>query len=190
MLNFNGFIANVDERPAAVFNAEENILDWLNEDISAPVLAPENVVREKFCAKSPDMFSDDEGGVVFMVNAIATDECSVLATNDCHSDSRDKAESERTQKLLSVVSPQPSMSHYQLHITAMLSSYKANCGNSDSVQTVNHQNSIKERNQLRPRELNEMQGLKVRDSSTYGVHYNRSKYSENLEALHMKLVDK
>lgn len=106
-------------------------------------------------------------------------------------DRKDKSRSRRIQNLLSGVLPPPSITYCQHDIASMLTLYKTN---SEILQTPDisgdSADSAFAKNDFIPYGLREMEWPHVQTASTYGIHYNRSKYSDNIEIMFMKLAER
>lgn len=172
--------------------------------------------RENINEQSPDLFSDDEDTAligkelsfdkIHPRSAIGNNSFTSTANDEkeyVDSDvwqNKEKAISKRIQNLLSGVLPPPSVTNIQQDIANMLNLYKANLEimndenkTNDSVSataTVLEETTIDSIASFMPKEVAEMKWPNLLQSNTHGLHYNRTKYTDNIEIMYMKLADR
>lgn len=165
-------IADIDCSTAALI-AEENILDTPDQHNSNANLIPETVNRE--FVQSPDLFTDGEDDDEYGFGAGITENDQSLDSRavDCLLKSKEEAECKRIKNLLHGASFSSSNAHCQLDVTAMLNLYNSN----SAIYGYGAVNLVPYKSNKHPK-----------NSLTYDVHYNRTKYSENIEAMNMELA--
>lgn len=158
--------------------------------------------RDSLGERSPDLFSDDED----LKPDIEPNQHSIDDVNDSLSSNKDdekvnnsiekseKAISKRITSLLAGVVPPPSITYIQYDIGNLLSMYKRNVVLMDSG---NQNDGIKQdicdhisMRPLNPDALDNIKWPEIEMVNAYGVHYNRTKYTENIESMYMKLVER
>lgn len=169
--------------------------------------------REMINEQSPDLFADDDDddedtGIdtayvyekhtdkeqpsYFADDSLTSTNIEEKEVNDSDVWNRkEKSTSRRIQNSLSGVLPPPSITFCQLDIASMLKLHKTN---SETLQTnyesTDSVDSAFAKNDFIPDGLNEMEWPNVRDASAYGIHYNRTKYSDSIENMYMKLAER
>lgn len=166
--------------------------------------------REIMNEQSPDMFADDDDDdddidPVYYVDEKDTEkdyfgDDSMTATNMAEKEvdeadlwnRKEKATSRRIQNLLSGIPPPPSITFCQHDIATMLELYNTN---SKTLQTTDESGADSvdsgfTKDDFIPDELNGMEWPKVTNASAYGVHFHRSKYSDRIEMMYMKLAER
>lgn len=218
-LSFNGKISNeitqtsVNVGKETVANRDEG---KQNEESALNTSSHSNLgifqletSREIINEQSPDIFADDDDEDTGIDTAYVYDkendqssyfaDDSLTSTNieekevlDAYKwDRKEKSTSRRIQNLLSGILPPPSVTYCQHDIASMLTLYKVN---SEILQTPDlsgdSADSAFAKNDFIPDGLQEMEWRDVQKASAYGVHYNRSKYSDNIEIMFMKLAER
>lgn len=166
--------------------------------------------RECINERSPDLFSDDDD----LENDIDNNKHSVVASVDVNDsfasykddekenvfdnciEKNEKATSKRIQNLLSGILPPPSVTYIQHDIANLLSLYKKNTGRMESE--INNTNDSKQNGAycdqklcpLMPKILDNVEWPQIERVTAFGLHYNRTKYTENIEMMYMKLVER
>lgn len=160
--------------------------------------------REQINERSPDLFSDDddcgggdnEGDNNEQTNVDANDSIASTKSEDKENNSdncNEKTErsiSKRIQNLLCGILPPPSVTYVQHDISNLLSMYKRNvalmhsdqCNEDAFVDQLSHP--------IIPKALENVEWPQISKINAYGLHYNRTKYTENIEMLFMKLVER
>lgn len=168
--------------------------------------------REHINERSPDLFSDDEDldndnnehsavDVIDTTDAVdvndsteVTNEEKDRLTDNCI-EKTERATSKRIQALLSGILPPPSVTFIQHDITNLLSIYKRNVAlmeqtvpsDEDSKRTETcDQMSVP----VMPKQLDNVEWPQLKRINAYGLHYNRTKYTDNIEMMYMKLVER
>ena len=107
----------------------------------------------------------------------------------------EKAISRRIQSLLSGILPPPSVTYIQHDIGNLLSMYKRNVTLMDS-DNVNKKDMEKSDIcddlplPMIPKVLENMEWPQIERINAHGLHYNRTKYTEHIEMMYMKLVER
>lgn len=167
--------------------------------------------REIANEQSPDIFADDddedtgintayiydkendqEQSSYFADDSLTSTNCEGKEANGADNwERKEKATSRRIQTLMSGILPPPSITYCQHDIASMLQLYKTN---SELLKTTEESadsvDSAFSKTDFVPNGLSEMEWPNVRDASAYGVHYNRTKYSDNIETMFMKLAER
>lgn len=166
--------------------------------------------RELINERSPDLFSDDddleynnnerdEGDVKKCTENTTTEandsttstksEDKETSTDNCIEKS-ERSVTKHIQNLLCGILPPPSVTYVQHDIGNLLSMYKRNlatmdfdCGDKD---TLRDQKS----HPIMPEVLEDVEWPHMTKINAYGLHYNRTKYTENIDMLFMKLVER
>lgn len=158
--------------------------------------------------RSPDLFSDEDDCETSTDNQHSTADVNV-STQSATSCKDDEMESlldisiEKTEKwisrhiqsLLSGILPPPSATYVQHDSASLLSMYKRNVqlmdfgiiGENDA-KPADSCNNISA--PMMPKVLENVEWPQIEKINTYGVHYNRTKYTENIEMMYMKLVER
>lgn len=163
--------------------------------------------REHINERSPDLFSDieDEELGENGDDVENNDENTAIEANDSitstksegkenHSDSSiektERAISKRIQNLLCGILPPPSVTYVQHDIGSLLSMYKRNISLADPP--VRNKDIIGDQlvHPIMPKVLEDAEWPQMAKINAYGLHYNRTKYTENIEMLFMKLVER
>ncbi|XP_055315475.1 uncharacterized protein LOC129575627 [Sitodiplosis mosellana] len=165
--------------------------------------------REHINERSPDLFSDDDD-LETETDTDKNQQHSTVDVNDSFSSIKDdekenvsgkcieqteKAISRRIQSLLSGILPPPSVTYIQHDIGNLLSMYKRNITlmDSDNSNKKNiEQSGICDEIPLPiiPKVLENMEWPQIERVNAHGLHYNRTKYTENIEMMYMKLVER
>lgn len=158
--------------------------------------------RERINERSPDLFSDEEKdledeAIVAKNNEHST---SVATTSisfedkdnqaDDYIEKNEKQISKRLQGLLSGILPPPSITYVDHDITSLLTLYNKNVA---LMGLDNQQNNIPTDDQSiswMPKELDNIKWPHIERLNVHGLHYNRTKYTDNLEIMYMKLVER
>lgn len=169
--------------------------------------------REIINEQSPDIFADDDDdddtgiGTAYAFE-METDkeqssyfaDDSMTATNIAEKEvddvdmwnRKEKVTSRRLQNLLCGILPPPSITFCQYDIATMLKLYKEN---SEILQMTDESggdsvDSAYAKTDFIPDELDGAKWPDVQSASAYGVHYNRTKHSDNIEIMYMKLAER
>lgn len=201
----NGQVANGDESK----NGEEKLANTSSR--SSLEIFQFETSREIVNEQSPDIFADDDDedtGIniaynydketdqeqtsYFADDSLTSTNFEGKEVNDADNwDQKEKATSRRIQTLMSGILPPPSITYCQHDIASMLQLYKTNSEllkmTEESTDSVD---SAFSKTDFVPNGLSEMEWPNVRDASAYGVHYNRTKYSDNIETMYMKLAER
>lgn len=176
--------------------------------------------REHINERSPDLFSDDDDDAVDdgddddnLETEIDTDknqQHSTVDVNDSISsikddekenvrgnciDKAEKAISRRIQSLLSGILPPPSVTYIQYDIGNLLSMYKRNvalmdCDNVNKIDIERTDICDEMPLPMIPKVLENVEWPQIERINAHGLHYNRTKYTENIEMMYMKLVER
>lgn len=202
----NGPMANGDE-------GNKNEVDVANTSSRSNLeILQLETSREMINEQSPDIFADDddyddtflhtayvygkdndkETSTYFADDSLTSTNNEEKEVKDADVwDRKEKATSRRIQNLLSGVLPPPSITFCQLDIENILTLHKAN---SEILKTTDVSSDSSDsgfgKNDFIPDGLNEKEWPHVRNASEYGVHYNRTKYSDNIEIMYMKLAER
>lgn len=141
--------------------------------------------------------ADDDDADVSAINDSAdlnNDGTSAAFWSDKLIEKTERAVNKRIQTLLSGIIPPPSITFVQHDISNLLSIYKRNITLMDlsriNVRYDNNESDDTDKVPMMPREIENVAWPKIRQANAYGVHYNRTKYTENIESMHMKLVER
>lgn len=165
--------------------------------------------REHINERSPDLFSDDDDDLDNdnneLSNADAVDAIDVTINANDVSDTVDmkneendnnidkciekteKMLSKRIQAALSGIVPPPSVTFIQHDITNLLTMYKRNVALVESFIDDNNHDTDQT---FMPKLLDNVEWPQLKRVNAYGVHYNRTKYTDNIEMMFMKLVER
>lgn len=171
--------------------------------------------REQINEQSPELFCDNDDDYLDMPNDDNDfDDENVKHENNNETDVNDslvsvsfeetgngddaiqrkeKTISKRIQNMLLGVLPPPSVTDVQHDIINMISLYKKNCaqfGFGTEKQTETNSKDERRNKTFVPIELENVEWPKVQKFDAYGLHYNRTKYTENIEILYMKLIER
>lgn len=166
------------------------------------------VSREHINERSPDLFSDDDDDE--QENVIKNDNREHSAANDSlisisyaekdnpdnYIQTKEKTISKSIQNQLSGVLPPPSITNVQHDVGNMLALYKrnyalANFGSEDIANKSIAGDEFDDRKEcFAPRVLDNAEWPHVMKIDTHGVHYNRTKYTENIEMMYLRLVER
>lgn len=166
--------------------------------------------REQINERSPDLFSDDDdcgggGGGDGGDNEADNNEQTNVDANDsiASTKSEDKENnsdnciektersiSKRIQNLLCGILPPPSVTYVQHDISNLLSMYKRNVALMHSEQCNEDAFVDQPSHPIIPKPLENVEWPQISKINAYGLHYNRTKYTENIEMLFMKLVER
>lgn len=165
--------------------------------------------REQINERSPDLFSDGDD-----FDTDTNHRHSTASVNESHDESAtslkdddkehqpknsiektDRSISKHVQRLLSGILPPPSVTLVQHDIVSLLSMYRRNevlmnigiNSESDHQPTASNDRSTVP---LMPQVLENVEWPNIEKINAYGVHYNRTKYTENIEMMYMKLVER
>lgn len=176
--------------------------------------------REHINERSPDLFSDDDDAaddddddddeLETEIYTEKNQQHSTVDGNDSISSNKDdekenvrdnciekaeKAISRRIQSLLSGILPPPSVTYIQHDIANLLSMYKRNITLMDADivnKTEIEKSDICDEMPLPmvPKILENMEWPQIERINAHGLHYNRTKYTEHIEMMYMKLVER
>lgn len=160
--------------------------------------------------RSPDLFSDVDDleteteinieknqhfavDVNDSISSIKDDGTENVKSNDI--EKTEKMLTRRIQTLLSGILPPPSVTFIQHDIGNLLSMYKRNITLMDFDNS--NKKDIEESNicdqislPIMPNVLDNIEWPQLEKVNAYGLHYNRTKYTENIEMMYMKLVER
>lgn len=163
--------------------------------------------REQINDRSPDLFSDaddldlDTDADNQHSTSNANESITSLKDDDKKHQPKngleksDRSMSKHVQSLLSGILPPPSVTFVQHDIVSLLSMYKRNvvlmdiginCESDPKSTDSCDRSSVP----LMPQVLDNMEWPEIEQINAYGVHYNRTKYTENIEMMYMKLVER
>ncbi|XP_031617883.1 uncharacterized protein LOC116337446 [Contarinia nasturtii] len=166
------------------------------------------ISRESLGERSPDLFSDeDDLETDTNTNQRSIDDIndSLLSNKDDEKENNfdnsiektEKTISKRITNLLSGVIPPPSVTYVQYDIGNLLSMYKRNFAlmdsDNDNKTDGTKQSDICDQIFTRPLNPEAIENIKwpeIEMVNAYGVHYNRTRYTENIESMYMKLVER
>lgn len=148
---------------------------------------------------------DDLGTDVSGINDSAdlkTDDTTILT--DKHIEKTERALNKHIQSLLSGIIPPPSVTFVQHDISNLLSMYKRNITLMDVPSAIACNNNKKQTEDtsdgtntntnptipIKPNELDNIEWPQIKRTNAYGLHYNRTKYTDNIEIMYMKLVER
>lgn len=149
--------------------------------------------REQMNERSPDLFSDDEDDDENLEHSTSFTSISFEdkdnQTDDCI-EKIDRKLSKQIQGLLSGILPPPSITYIQHDIGSLLSMYKQNIAimNIDDKHTVDINDNHSD--DWMPKELENIEYPHIQRVNAHGLHYNRTKYTDNIEIMYMKLVER
>lgn len=158
--------------------------------------------RELINERSPDLFSDDEEDLedeaveaknIKYSTSVASTSISFEEKDnqaDDYIEKNEKQISKRLQSLLSGILPPPTVTYVDHDITSLLTLYNKNVAMMD---LDNKQNNIAADNQSKgwmPKKLDHIEWPHIERVNAHGLHYNRTKYTNNLEIMYMKLVER
>lgn len=120
-----------------------------------------------------------------------------IEDNDKNIEKTEKAISKRIQAILCGILPPPSVTYIQHDITDLLSMYKRNATLCDpTIQFNNDKDNRRNENcdqlttPVMPKVLDSVEWPQLKRVNAYGLHYNRTKYTDNIEMMFMKLVER
>lgn len=162
--------------------------------------------------RSPDLFSDDDDDEADEDSGNdGTNECETLAIPDVEvgctaadsisSDDKDtgpmsrenneKAINKRIQDMLSGVLPPPSVTYIEYDCNNLLAMYKRNYVEmQDFIGNINAKATANDDNATMPEKLNGAEWPEISECDEYGLHFNRTKYTESIEMLYMRLAER
>lgn len=169
--------------------------------------------REQFNERSPDLFSDDDdvndndnnngnedranaaiAGIVIDGDAEATvTDLIGFEDKEISFEKTEKAINKRIQDLLSGVLPPPSLTYIEYDCSSMLAMYNKNyaempefidCLNAKAASTSNECTSMV------PDKLNGIEWPEILEHNEYGLHFNRTQYTDSIETLYMRLAER
>lgn len=157
---------------------------------------------EQINERSPDLFSDVEEDFETETDT-DKNQHSAIDVNDSFSsnkdeenildnciDKKEKMISRRIHSLLAGVLPPPSVTYIQHDIGNLLAMYKRNITLMD-LDCFNNKNVCDRMSlPIMPKVLADMEWPQIEKVNAYGLHYNRTKYTENIETMYMKLVER
>lgn len=219
-LSFNGKISNEITQPSAIDvngpmpianaaeTSDENVAN--NTSQSNLEIFRLETSREIMNEQSPDIFADDDDDDDTGIDTSYV--CENNTTNEYFGDDsqttanvaetqfdvadlwnrKEKADIRRIQSVLSGILPPPSITFCQYDVSKMLELYKTN---SENLQTTDENSgasgdSAFSKTEFIPDELDGIEWPKVRNAAAHGVHYNRTKYSDSIEAMYMKVAER
>lgn len=159
---------------------------------------------EQINERSPDLFSDDDENeaenekdhnlysITDVNDSIPSIKDEEKETSGNCIEKTERAISKRVHSLLAGILPPPSVTYIQYDIGNLLSMYKRNIALMDSeCEQIkdNEQTHIPQPPPM-PKELENVEWPEAIKINAYGVHYNRTKYTENIEIMYMKLVER
>lgn len=192
-LSFNGKIC--DTNTSSISKTNEN--DNENSRLCREILRLETS-REKINERSPDLFSDDDDDIDAALENNVEPEYEDTAVEDISTNTiedkndweqKERATRKKIQFKLSGILPPPSVTYCQHDIATMLILYKTNI---DKMQISNmNQNEVSDRNcNFKPQQIDDLQWPDIMISSTHGIHYNRTKHSDQIEIMYMRLSER
>lgn len=158
--------------------------------------------REQYNERSPDLCSNEDDIVNCERNDVSTEFCGneygSISTDDDKETSTshpiektEKSINRRIQNLLNGILPPPSVTFIQHDVRNMLELYKKNITIiENSVSIVETRDDVDAESSFMPKELKDVEWPEIYRSNSYGVHYNRTKYTESIEMQYMKLVER
>lgn len=180
---------HINERSPDLFSEVDDLdnmttNDEINDDdIAAAAAASANA--------SAFTDNDDDGVNVSGINdSIETK----AATTDCpekHIEMTERALNKRIQTLLSGLLPPPSITFVQHDIINLLSIYKRNIALMDLPRITGGDNDSKSTDlETVPSGIKDKTWPQLKWTRAYGIHYNRTKYTDHIESMYMKLVER
>lgn len=217
-LSFNGkFTVEKTKTPLTKAKAEKSQTESVSEEKKVSSVEKINLQlfqletsREVINERSPDLFTDDseeenddaeyekdeEEEDKYEVNILGENDIVLIETivnDDMESylnfiEKKEKNLMKRMQTLLTGVVPPPSVTNIRYDINDLLSLYRKN---SQQINYDFKSETIKEnRKPAPPVDAVGLRWPTVLTSYCPGVHYNRTKYTENIELLYLKVTDR
>lgn len=157
--------------------------------------------REHINERSPDLFSDEEEDLKDAAVKAKNIEHSISVASTSISfeekenqtddiEKNEKKISKRLQGLLSGILPPPSVTYVDHDITSILTLYNKNVALMDLDNKQNNIAVDDQNNSWMPKELENIEWPHIERVNGHGLHYNRTKYTDNLEIMYMKLVER
>lgn len=158
--------------------------------------------REHINERSPDLFSDEdedvedeaveakniEHSISVVSTSISFEEKDNQADN--YIEKNEKQISKRLQGLLSGILPPPTITYVDHDITSLLTLYNKNVALLDLDNKHNNIDADDQSTSWMPKELDKIEWPHIERVNAHGLHYNRTKYTDNLEIMYMKLVER
>lgn len=188
----------VPENPCKLENETLNTSERSNLEMQ---LQLENS-REQINERSPDLFSDEEEDLkdeaveaknIEHSTSVASTSISFEEKDNQADDYIEKNEkhiSKRLQSLLSGILPPPSVTYVDHDITSLLTLYNKNLATMDLEYRQNNIVDDDQSDSWMPKELKNIEWPHIERVNAHGLHYNRTKYTDNLEIMYMKLVER
>lgn len=148
-------------------------------------------------AADDDDVGVDGPGINDSADIKTDDGTSTTVLTDKHIEKTERALNKRIQTLLSGIIPPPSVTFVQHDITNLLSIYKQNITQMDAPSNVCDDKKRTEETcdeadkiPIMPNALENIEWPQIKRTNAFGVHYNRTKYTDNIEIMYMKLVER
>lgn len=178
---------HINERSPDLFSDDDDF-DADNNDHCAAVNAvdPVDLVNASNAANETNADGDVNDSV----------EVKNIENNEKNMEKIEKAMSKRIQAILCGILPPPSVTYIQHDITNLLSMYKRNAALCEPTIQFNDNDNNRNENcdqltiPLMPKVLDNVEWPQLKGVNAYGVHYNRTKYTDNIEMMFMKLVER
>lgn len=154
--------------------------------------------REKINERSPDLFSDEDVDTALdddeepEYEETAIEDTSAATIDDKNDwEQKERNLRKNIQNQLSGILPPPSVTYCHHDIAAMLILYKTNVDAMQVPSTYQEDSETLDENfNFKPKEIIDMQWPEITNSSAKGIHYNRTKHSDHIEILFMKLAER
>lgn len=176
------------------FDATENEEAIQDNDIAAAAAATTTAADED------DDLGTDVSGINDSADIKTDDGSPNTVLSDKHIEKTERALNKRIQSLLTGIIPPPSVTFVQHDVADLLATYQRNITLMDVPSFITCNNNEKQTEETcddvadaipeMPKELEHIEWPQLKRANAFGVHYNRTKYTDNIEIMYMKLVER
>lgn len=165
-----------------------------DDDIAAAVEATATAATST--VDEDDDLGTDVSGINDSADIKTDDETRTTILPDKHIEKTERTLNRRIQTLLSGIIPPPSVTFIQHDASNLLSTYQRNVTLMNLPTSITCNNNQKQNDDVidaipqMPEQLENIEWPQLRRANAYGVHYNRTKYTDNIEIMYMKLVER
>lgn len=174
------------------FDATEN--EAIQDDDIAAASATTTTVDED------EDLGTDVSGINDSADIRTDDGSPTIVLSDKHLEKTERALNKRIQTLLTGIIPPPSITFAQHDVSDLLATYQRNitlmgvpssitCNNNEK-QAEETCDDVADAKPKMPKELEHIEWPELKRTKAFGLHYNRTKYTDNIEIMYMKLVER
>lgn len=188
---------HINERSPDLFSENGDFIETENE----AAIQDDDIVAaaDGATAEDDDDLGTDVSGINDSADIKTDDGAATTIPSDKHIEKTERALNKRIQALLSGIIPPPSVTFVQHDVPNLLSIYKRNVALMDVPASIACNNNKKRTDETcdvadtipaMPNELEHIEWPQLKRANAFGVHYNRTKYTDNIEIMYMKLVER